>query len=95
MIASHPLFAALDAAVAEHGWPDGVYSIYGNTHGHRSIGLNGTGLPDGYGKTYVQAAAMGDEAKRRLEQTRNDDAAAKRLRELALANGINPGLVRL
>lgn len=91
---THPTLTAIDAAIAEHGWPDDAYSMYLNKHGRRCVNAIGAGEPDGWGETMVDAYRMALTAKSRLEQSRADDEARRALLAFCEAQNINPGLVR-
>lgn len=91
---THPLYAAIDAAIAEHGWPDEAWSMYLNKHNRRCVNAMGAGQPDGWGETMVDAHRMALEAKSRVEQARADDEARRALLAFCEQQNINPGLVR-
>jgi hypothetical protein len=90
----HPLYAAIDAAISEHGWPEEAYGIHLNKYGRCGVNALGAGLPDGWGDTCVDAYSMAMEAKRRLEQGRADAAARRELLAFCADNNISPTLIR-
>jgi hypothetical protein len=93
---TYPLFAAIDAALAAHPWPDGVYMLHvagGSPVRDTRCTLT---LSDGTSTAVGAATLAGAQAKleQARQQAREAEIATKRLRELAEANGIDLALVR-
>jgi hypothetical protein len=95
---THPLFTAIDAAIAEHGWPPeaGAFFVrhYG-THMHCSVTLQNV-MPGTapIRPTLADAAAFAIAERDARHRLAADLKAANTLRKLAEAHGISPELVK-
>jgi hypothetical protein len=96
---THPIYAAIDAAIAEHGWPDDADSIflrdnYGKSL-HCSVTLNNvTPGSAPMRPTLAEAATYAIAERDARRALANDLAAAAKLRKLAEEHGISPELVK-
>lgn len=94
---THPLFTAIDAAIAAHGFPPGIKSVmlYPALPDCVSIGLGMFGLADegrGAAPTAVEAYAKALADKAIAERHAAAHARAK-MRQLAEIAGIDPATI--
>lgn len=94
---THPLFAAIDAAIASHGFPPGVKNVmlYPSLRDCVSIGLGTFGLSDegrGAAPTAIEAydRALFDKA---VAASRAAVDARAKMRQLAQIAGIDPNTI--
>jgi hypothetical protein len=95
---THPLYAAIDAAIAQHGWDNEADAIfirdYG-THKHCSVTLRNV-MPGTapIRPSLADAAEFAIVERNARQGLANDLSAAAKLRKLAEEHGISPELVK-